>query len=142
MTPQPVNSLPTASSAATTDITILVQGGVYKKITVSNLRTGIPTATSSTSGLMSAADKDNLDTYGNQIASVVAPASFSLAASGTLTISDPSRYVITLTGTTAVTSVIGLTPRVKYIFSYPTGTGLTFLGEPMRAGDVFEVIDV
>lgn len=142
MTPQPVNSLPTASSASTTDITILVQGGVYKKITISDLKSGIPTATNSVNGLMSAGDKTNLDTYGGQIASLVAPSSITLAASSTLALTDTSKYVITLTGTTAITSVVGLTPRVKYIFSYPTGTGLTFLGEPMRAGDVFEVIDV
>lgn len=142
MTTQPVNSLPTASTAATTDILVLVQGGTYKKIAVTNLKSGIPTATSTTNGLMSASDKDNLDAYGSQIASVVAPSSYSLAASGTLTVGDSSKYVITLTGTTTITSVVGLTPRVKYIFSYPSGAGLTFLGEPMQAGDVFEVIDV
>jgi hypothetical protein len=142
MTTQPVNSLPTATSAATNDILVIVQSGVYKKIGVNNIKTGITNATNSTPGLMSATDKDNLDTYGSQIAAVVAPSTFSLAAASTLTITDPSKYVITLTGTTAITSVVGLTPRVKYAFSYPSGAGLTFLGEPMQAGDVFEVIDV
>jgi hypothetical protein len=142
MTTQPVNSLPTATSAAINDILVLVQNGTYKKIAVTNIKSGIPNATNTVAGLMSAADKDNLDTYGGQIASVVAPSSFTLAASSVLTISDPSKYVITLTGTTAITSVVGLTPRVKYSFSYPSGAGLTFLGEPMQAGDVFEVIDV
>jgi cytochrome c biogenesis protein CcdA len=50
-------------------------------------------------------------------------------------------YTITLTGTTTITEVTGLVPRKEYIFSYPSGAGLIFMGEAMQAGDVLLATD-
>jgi hypothetical protein len=141
MTLQPVNSLPAATVATTSDIAVLVQSGTYKKATLSVLVTGLPEASTVAKGLMSSIDKQSLNLSIEQISNLVAPVSTPIASAATIAIPG-GRYVITLSGTTEITSVTGLVPRVRYVFSYPTGTGLTFLGEPMLAGDVVEVIDV
>ncbi len=141
MTLQPVNSLPAATGATTSDVAVLVQSGIYKKATLSVLVTGLPEASTIAKGLMSATDKQTLNLTIEQISNLVAPVSTPIASAGTIAIPS-GRYIITLSGTTEITSVTGLVPRVRYVFSYPTGTGLTFLGEPMLAGDVVEVIDV
>jgi hypothetical protein len=141
MTLQPVNSLPVATTATTSDIAVLVQSGIYKKATLTVLATGLPEASTVAKGLMSAIDKQTLALTVEQISNLVAPVSTPIASAATIAVPS-GRYVITLSGTTEITSVTGLVPRVRYVFSYPTGTGLTFLGEPMLAGDVVEVIDV
>lgn len=141
MTTQPVNSLPAATTAAVSDIAVLVQNGTYKKATLAILTSGLPAATTTANGTMSAADKQTLNLTVEQISNLVAPISTPIASAGTITVPS-GRYVITLTGTVNITSVSGLVPRVRYVFSYPTGAGLTFLGEQMLAGDVVEVIDV
>lgn len=141
MTTQPVNSLPEATTANAADITILVQGGVYKKATLTAFTTGLPEANTLNKGLMSSVDKQSLNLAIEQISNLVAPPSAPIISAATITVPS-GRYVITLSGTTNITSVNGLVPRVKYVFSYPTGAGLTFLGEQMLAGDVVEVIDV
>jgi hypothetical protein len=141
MITQPVNSLPAAIDASPSDIAVLVQNGTYKKATITVLTTGIPEATTITKGAMSSLDKQTLNLLVEQISNLVAPTSTPIASAGTITVPN-GRYVITLSGTTNITSVSGLVPRVRYVFSYPTGTGLTFLGEQMLAGDVVEIIDV
>jgi hypothetical protein len=141
MTLQPINSLPTATAATASDILPLVVSGLYRKVTVENLAKGIPVATTSVKGLMSDADKTNLESVIVQVSNLVAPVSTPIASASTITI-PTGRYVITLSGTTTVNALVGIVPRIKYVFYYPTGTGLTFLGEPMKAGDVVEIIDV
>jgi hypothetical protein len=141
MTLQPVNSLPAATIANSTDIAVLVQNGTYKKSTLTVLVTGLPEANTGDKGLMSAIDKQTLNLTVEQISNLVAPVSTPIVSAATIAIPS-GRYVITLSGTTTINSVTGLVPRVRYVFSYPTGTGLTFLGEPMLAGDVVEIIDV
>jgi|688.fasta_scaffold1282607_2 hypothetical protein len=138
---QPINSLPTATAATSSDVLPLVVSGLYKKVTVENLAKGIPVATTSVKGLMSDADKTNLESVIVQVSNLVAPVSTPIASASTITIPS-GRYVITLSGTTTVNTLVGIVPRIKYVFYYPTGTGLTFLGEPMKAGDVVEIIDV
>jgi hypothetical protein len=141
MTLQPINSLPTATAATAADILPLVVSGLYRKVTVENLAKGIPVATTSVKGLMSDADKTNLESVIVQVSNLVAPVSTPIASASTITIPS-GRYVITLSGTTTVNALVGIAPRIKYVFYYPTGTGLTFLGEPMKAGDTVEIIDV
>jgi hypothetical protein len=141
MTLQPINSLPTATAATASDILPLVVSGLYRKVTVENLAKGIPVATTSVKGLMSDADKTNLESVIVQVSNLVAPVSTPITSASTITIPS-GRYVITLSGTTTVNALVGIVPRIKYVFYYPTGTGLTFLGEPMKAGDVVEIIDV
>lgn len=141
MTLQPINSLPTATAATASDVLPLVVSGLYKKVTVENLAKGIPVATTSVKGLMSDADKTNLESVIVQVSNLVAPVSTPITSASTITIPS-GRYVITLSGTTTVNALVGIVPRIKYVFYYPTGTGLTFLGEPMKAGDVVEIIDV
>jgi hypothetical protein len=141
MTTQPVNSLPAAITATASDIAVLVQSGTYKKATLSVLLTGLPEATTLAKGLMSSIDKQTLNLTVEQVSNLVAPTSTPIASAATITIPS-GKYVITLSGTTNITSVSGLVPRVRYVFNYPTGTGLTFLGELMLAGDVVEIIDV
>lgn len=141
MTLQPVNSLPAATTATVSDIAVLVQSGTYKKATIAVLTTGIPEATTTAKGAMSASDKQTLNLTVEQISNLVAPTSTPIVATANITIPS-GKYIITLSGTTNITSVSGLVPRVRYVFSYPTGTGLTFLGEQMLAGDVVEIIDV
>lgn len=141
MTTQSVNSLPAATAASASDISILVQGGAYKKASLSVLTTGLPEATTTAKGVMSSIDKQTLLLLVDQLSNLVAPTSTPIASASTITIPS-GRYVITLSGTTPITSVSGLVPRVRYVFSYPTGAGLTFLGEQMLAGDLVEIIDV
>ena len=141
MTLQPINSLPTASPAQQSDITVLIQGGIYKKVTLSGLVNAFPDATIITKGLMSAIDKQTLNLTVEQISNLVAPVSTPVASASIIAVPS-GRYFITLSGTNEITGITGLVPRVKYVFSYPTGVGLTFLGEPMLAGDLVEVIDV
>jgi len=141
MTLQPINSLPTATAATSSDILPLVVSGLYRKVTVENLAKGIPVATTSVKGLMSDADKTNLESVIVQVSNLVAPVSTPITSASTITIPS-GRYVITLSGTTTVNALVGIVPRIKYVFYYPTGTGLTFLGEPMKAGDTVEIIDV
>jgi hypothetical protein len=141
MTTQPVNSLPAAISAIPSDIAILVQNGTYKKSTIAIFTTGIPEASTVEKGAMSAVDKQTLNLLVEQLSNLIAPISTPIASAGTITVPN-GRFVITLSGTTNITLVSGLVPRVRYVFSYPTGTGLTFLGEQMLAGDVVEIIDV
>lgn len=138
---QPVNSLPVATTASNTDITILVQSGIFKQSTLTVLANGLPEASTLSKGLMSASDKSNLGLVIEQISNLVAPVSTPIASAATIVIPS-GRYVITLSGTTTITAVTGLVPRVRYVFSYPTGAGLTFLGEQMLAGDTVEIIDV
>lgn len=141
MTLQPINSLPVTTAAAAADILPLVVSGLYRRVTVENLAKGIPVATTSVKGLMSDIDKTNLESVIVQVSNLVAPVSTPIASASTITIPS-GRYVITLSGTTNINALIGIVPRVKYVFYYPTGTGLTFLGEPMRAGDTVEIIDI
>jgi hypothetical protein len=141
MTLQPINSLPTATAATASDILPLVVSGLYRKVTVENLAKGIPVATTSEKGLMSDIDKTNLESVIVQVSNLVAPVSTPIASASTITIPS-GRYVITLSGTTNINALTGIVPRIKYVFYYPTGTGLTFLGEPMRAGDTVEIIDI
>lgn len=141
MTTQPVNSLPAATTANVSDIAILVQNGTYKKITLELLKDGLPEASTVSNGLMSAIDKQTLNLTVEQISNLIAPVSTPIASSATITIPS-GKYVITLSGTTNITVVNGLVPRVRYVFNYPTGTGLTFLGEQMLAGDIVEIIDI
>lgn len=141
MTLQPINSLPSATAANASDILAIIVSGLYKKITVENLAKGIPVATTSVKGLMSDIDKTNLESVIVQVSNLVAPVSTPIASASTITIPS-GRYVITLSGTTNINALTGIVPRIKYVFYYPTGTGLTFLGEPMRAGDTVEIIDI
>ena len=141
MTLQPINSLPTATAATATDVLPLVVSGLYRKVTVENLAKGIPVVDTVSKGLMSSADKTNLESVIVQVSNLVAPVSTPIASASTITI-PTGRYVITLSGTTNINTLVGIVPRIKYVFYYPTGTGLTFLGEPLKAGDTVEIIDV
>lgn len=141
MTLQPINSLPLVTAGSPSDILPLVVAGLYKRVTIENFAKGIPVATTSVKGLMSDADKTNLESVIVQVSNLVAPVSTPIASASTITI-PTGRYVITLSGTTNINTLIGIVPRIKYVFYYPTGTGLTFLGEPMKAGDTVEIIDV
>lgn len=141
MTLQPINSLPLASAANASDVLPLVVSGLYRRVTVQNLTNGIPVATTGLKGLMSSSDKTNLESVIGQVSNLVAPVSTPIASASTITI-PTGRYVITLSGTTNINALVGIVPRIKYVFYYPTGTGLTFLGEPMKAGDTVEIIDL
>lgn len=141
MTLQPINSLPTATDPIGSDILPLVVSGLYRKVTVANLSKGLPLADNLNKGLMSTVDKTNLDSVIVQVSNLVAPVSTPIASASTITIPS-GRYVITLSGTTNINTLVGIVPRIRYVFYYPTGTGLTFLGEPMKAGDTVEIIDV
>lgn len=122
------------------DLVSFSVGGIFKKTTVDNLKSGMSVATSETKGLMSAADKVTLTNLNTQVSAIVAPPSAPVVSAETIAIPS-GRTHITLTGTTTIQAITGMTPRVRYTFSYPSGAGITFLGEPLSAGDVVEVID-
>jgi hypothetical protein len=140
MTAKPVGSLPLATTSSGTDILILVVGGVYHKINLADLIQGLPAATTSTRGVMTATDKANLTGLLTQVSQVVAPISTPIVSEDTITIPAGS-YHITLTGTTTINNIVGLVPRQTYAFSYPSGAGLTLRGEQMKAGDVLLLTD-
>jgi hypothetical protein len=117
-----------------TDVVVIVKGGIFYRTTVDALRQGLATATASSKGLLSASDKLALDTAVSQVASILTPPSTPIASAATIAI-PAGRYDITLSGTTEVTAVTGMVPRVLYKMYYPTGAGLTFLGNDVRAGD-------
>lgn len=141
MTTKPAGSLPSAPSVTGADIVVIVKGGLFYRTTVDGLRAGMATATSEGKGLLSAADKVILDSLNTTVASLVAPTSTPIASAASIAI-PAGRYHITLSGTTEVTSVTGAVPRVLYTVSYPSGAGVIFMGEPMKAGDVLPFIDV
>lgn len=140
MTLKPVGTLPTPTNVAGTDVVILVIGGVFHRTTVQGLIQGMATATSGGKGLLSAQDKVIIDALNTQVSALSAPPSTPIASATTITI-PPNRYHITLSGTTTINTVQGLVARKLYTFSYPSGAGLTFLGEVMKAGDILPVID-
>ena len=139
MTLTNITSLPDATPTGV-DLVSFSVGGIFKKTTVDNLKSGMSNATSESKGLMSAADKVTLTNLNTQVSAIVAPPSAPIVAATTITIPS-GRTHLTLTGTTAIQTITGMTPRVRYTFSYPSGEGLVFLGEPLVAGDVVEVID-
>lgn len=140
MTAKPISSLPLATTADGTDVVVLVIGGVYHRIALADFIDGLPTVTTSARGIMSAADKTNLSSLLTQVSQVVAPVSTPIASAASIAIPAGS-YHITLSGTTTITEVTGMVPRLVYTISYPAGAGLTFMGELMKAGDVLSYID-
>ena len=141
MTLQPINSLPETENPSATDILLAVVSGVYRKLQIANLVKALPLASSSAKGLMSSSDKDGLTSVIGQVTNLVAPATAAVASASSIAVPS-GRYLITLSGTTNIGTVTGLVPRVKYTFYYPTGAGLNFLGEEMKAGDFVEIVDV
>lgn len=141
MTTKPVSELPSTVSPVANDVVVIVRGGLFYQTTVDYLRTGMAVATSGGKGLMSAADKVSLDSLKTQMAAILAPQSTTIASAASITI-PAGKYHFSLTGTTEVTSVVGLTPRVLYSVDYPSGAGLTFMGTAMQAGETLLFIDV
>jgi hypothetical protein len=141
MTSKRASQLPTPPTDLTgSETAIVVIGGLFYRTTVDGLRQGIATATPLQKGLLSAADKAQLDGILPAVAALTAPPSTPIISASTITV-PPNRFHITLSGTTPITVVQGLVPRKLYTFSYPAGAGLTFLGETLQAGDVVSVID-
>jgi hypothetical protein len=138
---QPINSLPESTNPSATDILVAVVSGAYRRLQMANLVKALPLATTSVKGLMGSSDKDALNSLIGNMTDLVAPANQAIASASTITIPS-GKYLITLSGTTTINTVVGLVPRVRYMFYYPTGAGLNFLGEEMKAGDFVEVVDV
>lgn len=131
---QPVTGLPSDTTPSATDILLLIVAGVAQQAQLGNILPALAIATESTKGLLSAADKVSLDTLVAQVASILAPQPVTIATSGTINIPFGTSFVI-LTGTTTVTSITGMTNNYPVFFYYPSGGGLTFLGQPVQAGD-------
>lgn len=140
MTPKPIGSLPEATTSTGTDVLAIVVGGVYYRIVLAKLADGLASATTSVRGLMSAASMTLLQSVSDALSKLTNPVSTPIAAAASIAIPAGS-YTITLTGTTEITAVTGMVARKTYIFSYPSGAGLIFMGEAMVAGDVLPVVD-
>jgi len=140
MTTKPATALPAATTVLGSDLIVIVKGGIFYRTTAAELISGLPAATDSTKGIMVATDKLALTTLSTQMSSILAPPSTAIASAASITV-PAGRYHITLSGTTEVTTVVGMTPRVPYSVSYPSGAGLTFMGETMKAGDTLLFID-
>lgn len=141
MNPQPFSSLPSTAGSTGADELLIVIGGVYHRIPVAGLRDALPIATTSYRGMLSAADKQNLDNILSQVSALIAPQTTPIVAASSITV-PANRYFITLSGTTEITQILGMTPRKPYTFYYPSGAGVTIMGNKMLAGDVLQLIDV
>lgn len=135
-----ISSLDEVTSPGATDVLPVVNLGTTKKVQVQHLGDGMPVATSSAKGLMSAADKVALAQAQADIAELQThPVSVTVASASNVAIPDGAD-VILLTGTTSVASVSDGVPYKTYTFAYPSGAGLTFLGVVMSAGDALVAV--
>ncbi|MEI6870661.1 MAG: hypothetical protein WCL08_00125 [Verrucomicrobiota bacterium] len=130
----PISSLPVQATPTGTDLTVLLVNGVAKQAALANLRMALDVATEIEKGLMSATDKGILDLIAPQVAAILAPTTYTIASAATISVPTNATFVV-LTGTVAITNIIGLTTGHPCDFYYPTGIGLTFLGNPVQAGD-------
>jgi len=127
------------SSNATVPI---VDGGQNKKCKLLNLVKGMPEATGSQKGLMSADQVNQLDDLQERVDTLYArPVVQNIASAATITVSSGTD-VIRLSGTTDVTTVNTPDEYKIYTVHYPTGTGLSFLGTPLTAGSAILLIGV
>jgi len=138
MTTKTITALTEASTPAAGDFTIITVDGVARKATLANLILALSIASTSSKGLMSAADKIALDSLVASYSTMMQPQVVVLPSASTITfpaISGPHTVVV-LSGTTEVTAINGLVENREYFISYPTGSGLTVLGVTMAAGDI------
>ena len=117
-----------------TDLLLLVVAGIAMRANLGDVRKALAVATDLEKGLMSAADKIALTTAVENISKILSPVSVTIASSATITL-PPNTLFVTLTGTTAITTITGLSNNRPTWFFYPSGAGLTLLGESMKAGD-------
>ena len=130
---QPISSLPSATPDGV-DIFLLLKGGIAKQATIADIRLALALATETDKGLLSASDKTILDLNASELAAILAPTTYTIASAATISVASGATFVI-LTGTTTVTGITGLTTGYPVQFYYPTGAGLTFLGNTVQAGD-------
>ena len=138
---KPINQLPVRNTPAEDDIVILIVDGVAYKAQLADALAVLPVATTLEKGLMSAADKIALNaataaitTLNNQVSGILNPTHATIASANTITVPAGVSFV-TLTGTTTITAINGMTNYKPVWFAYPSGAGLTILGKSLRAGD-------
>lgn len=134
MTPIPIPSLPSQDTPEAVDLLLLMVGGVANKATLGSILSALAVATTGSKGLMSATDKVVLDTNTTNLNNLVNAVSQALPASATLIVPS-GKYFITLSGTTEVTNLVLPTKNITYYIWYPTGAGVTVMGQPIEAGD-------
>lgn len=134
MSDSTLSGLTPESAPAAEDLLYLVKvTGGDRQVQVQNLRTGLPVATEVEKGLQSAADKVLLGQLAAAVAELESPTVQTLESAATLVV-PPGVFNIVLTGTTEVTATSGMTDYRLYNIFYPTGAGVTFMGEALAAG--------
>ena len=130
----PVTSLPVDAAPNGAEAILLYQGGVAKQAVLATIVDGLPVATEAAKGLLAAVDKATLDGLVTEVTNILNPPSVTVASTSTINVPAGYFFVI-LTGTTTITNITGLVTNALYEFYYPAGAGLTFMGNPVQAGD-------
>lgn len=119
----PITSLPSTAPTAT-DILLLIVAGIAKQAQLGDVREALAVATAVEKGLMSAADKVNLNDVVTKLAAILSPVAVTIASASTINVPANTTFVI-LTGTTTITGITGLTTNRPCWFYYPSGAGVT-----------------
>ena len=138
-TTKTITSLPIADVPAATDVALILVNGTAKQTQLNALLLAFSVATSANKGLMSAADKASLDAIIVQLATMKFLQAVNIASAATVSLpsAEGAYTVVTFTGTTPITTINGLVAGRVYVFNYPSGAGLTFLGTNYASGDVY-----
>jgi len=129
-----VTSLDPRDTPEASDLILLIVNGLAKRANLEDVRKALAVVTDLEKGLMSASDKVALTNAIANIAKLFGPTSITLASAASIAIPANTLFV-TITGTTNITEVTGLANNRHTWFYYPTGAGLTILGEPVKALD-------
>lgn len=139
--PTPIPSLPPQATPLSTDLLLLVSGGLAVQATLGSILSALAVATSSSKGLMSATDKLVFDQTVQDVVNLIAPSAVTIASAASITV-PAGKYFIIITGTTEITNITLPVKGVPFMFYYPAGAGITILGSPVQALDApLQIID-
>ena len=135
-----ISSLEEVTSPLATDVIPIVNDGETKKVQLRNIKDALDVASTLSKGLMSAADKASLQQALLDIDSLLDSPSVATVASASVISVPDGKTAIILTGNTNVATVLNTVNYRVYVFYYPSGSGISFLGTAMTAGSVLVAV--